>query len=180
MAIAKADPLLTLHYIPEDEWHGELRVEARHAGFCGWSSVWFNADALRQFAEALRTYPPKLEEPVTIESGYFSPSVVGTAPVETHVGISIANFPDISRCWAQVTLSEPDDEIMPHAAVISYEVEPYALMRFAEQMQAMLAHGGSAGLPPSDLGAAQPGIIRALSAIRRARPIRRLLSQRPD
>ena len=78
--------MLTLHYIPEDERHGELCVEARHAGFCGWSSVWFNADALRQFAEAVRTYPPKLEEPVRIESGYFSHSVVSTAPVETHVG----------------------------------------------------------------------------------------------
>ncbi len=78
--------MLTLHYIPEDERHGELRVEARHAGFSGRSSAWFNTDALRQFAEALRTYPPKLEEPVTIESGYFSDSAVSTAPVETHVG----------------------------------------------------------------------------------------------
>ena len=167
MAIAKADPLLTLHYIPEDEWHGELRVEARHAGFCGWSSVWFNADALRQFAEALRTYPPELEEPVQIKSGYFSDSVVSFAPVETHVGISIAQTGSKGRCWAQVTLSEPDDEIMPHAAVISFFVEPYALMRFADQIQAMLANGGGAGLPAWDQGAAQAGIITAREKIQR-------------
>ena len=172
--------MLTLHYIPEDERHGELRVEARHAGFSGRSSAWFNTDTLQQFAEALQSYPPKLEEPVQLKGGYFSDSVVSTAPVETHVGISIAQFGSKGRCWAQVMLSEPDDEIMPHTAVISFIVEDCALMRFADQIQAMLAHGGSAGLPPSDLGAAQPGIIRALSAIRRARPIRRLLSQRPD
>ena len=159
--------MLTLHYIPEDEWHGELRVEARHAGFSGKSSAWFNADALRQFAEALRSYPPKLEEPVQIKAGYFSDGVVSFVPVETHVGISIAQFGSKGRCWAQVTLCEPDDEIMPQAAVISFTVETYALMRFADQIQAMLAPGGSAGLPSSDLGVAQPCIITARKKIQR-------------
>jgi hypothetical protein len=167
LAIAKADTLLTLHYVPEDEWHGELRAEARHAGFSGQSSAWFNADALRQFAEALRTYPPKLEEPATLLGGRFSDSVVSTTPVKTHVGISIAQFGSRGRIWAQITLCEPDDEIMPRTGVISFYVEPYAMNRFADQIQAMLANGGSAGLPSSDPGAAQPGIITAREKIQR-------------
>jgi hypothetical protein len=166
-AIAKADPLLTLHYIPEDEWHGELHAQARHAGFSGSSSAWFNVDDLRQFSEALRTYPPKLEEPVQLQGGYFSDSVVSTVPVETHVGIRIAQFGSRGHYCAQVTLSEPDDEIMPHSAVISFLVEPYALMRFADRVNAMLANGGSAGLPASDQSATQPGNITAREKIQR-------------
>ncbi len=168
MAIAKADTLLTLHYTPEDEWHGELRAEARHAGFAGQSSAWFKSDEVRKFAEALRTYPPKLEEPVTLEGGYFSDSAATyPAPIETRVSIRIAQFGSRGRCWAHVTLSEPDDEILPHAAVISFIVEPYALMRFADQIETMLTNGGSAGLPASGSGAGHPNTLTAREKIQR-------------
>jgi hypothetical protein len=159
--------MLSLYYIPEDQWHGELRAEASHDGYSGRASAWLNADALRAFAEPLRTYPPKLEEPVELKCGYFSDSVVSAMPVETHIGISIGQFGSRGRCWAQVTLSEPDDEIMPHAAVVSFIVEPYALMRFAEQIMAMIPNGGSAGLPSSDQRTTHSGILTAREKIER-------------
>lgn len=167
MAIAKADALLILHYIPEDEWHGELRVEARHACFSGRSSAWFNADALRKFAEPLRAFPLRLDEPTKLQGGYFSDSTTGSQPVATHVGISIAQRGSRSRYCAEITLSEPDDEILPNSAVIRFFVEPYALMRFANQIEATLAIGGSAGLPAWDSGGGQPPTLTARQKIQR-------------
>ena len=87
--------------------------------------------------------------------------------METHVGISIAQRGSRGRYWAEITLSEPDDEILPHSSVIRFFVEPYALMRFADRIEAMLATGGSAGLPASDSGGAQPLTFTARQKIQR-------------
>jgi hypothetical protein len=162
--------LLTLHYILEDEWHGELQVEARYAGFSGHASAWFNADAMRKFAEPLRAFPPKLDKPTKLQGGYFSDSTTGSQPLETHVGISIAQRGSRGRYCAEITLFEPDDEILPHSAVIRFFVEPYALVRFAHQIDAMLATGGSAGLPASDSGGEQLRTLTARKKIQRPYP----------
>ncbi len=159
--------MLTLHYIPEDEWHGELRVEARHAGFWGRASAWFNADALRQFVAPLKAWPPAVDEPIKLQGGYFSDSTTSSAPVETCVGITIGRRGANARYWVEVQLSEPDDEILPQSATARFFAEPYALMRFADQIEAMLASGGSAGLAASIGGAGQPGTLTARQKIQR-------------
>ena len=159
--------MLTLHYIPEDEWHGELRVEARHAGFSAHASAWFSADALKKFAAPLRNFRPSLEQSIKLEGGYFSDSTTSSRPVETHVAITIAQRGDKGRYWADILLTEPDEDILHHSAQLRFYVEPYALMRFADQIEAMLTTGGSAGLPASEHGAGQPGTLIARQKIRR-------------
>jgi hypothetical protein len=159
--------MMTLHYTPEDEWHGELRVEARHAGFSAKAEAWFNAEELRQFAAALKTWPPALDEPVKLQGGYFSDSTTSSAPVETRVGIKIEQRGSRGRYWVEAELTEPNDEILPQTATVRFFAEPYALMRFADQIEAMLAGGGSAGLVASTGGAEQPGIMTARQKIQR-------------
>ena len=122
---------------------------------------------MRKFAEPLRAFPPQLGEPTKLQGGYFSDSTTGSQPVETHVGISIAQRGSGGRYWAEIILSEPDDEMLPHSTVICFFVEPYALMRFADQIAAMLATGGSAGLPASGNGEGQAGTLTVRQKIQR-------------
>ena len=165
LAIAKADPLLTLHYFPEDEWHGELHAEARHASFSGKASAWFNAEALRQFVAPLRTFPPQLAEPISLRGGYFSDSTISGSPVETHVGIRIGQRGSKGRYWLEAQLADQDTEALPQSATIGFFVEPYALMRFAGEVDAMLESGGSVALPGS--GRSDPDIVRAPCPVER-------------
>lgn len=161
LATVKADALLTLHYIPEDEWHGELQVEARHAGFSGKASAWFNAEALLEFAGPLQSFPPKLDEPVTLEGGYFSDSTTSAAPVETHVGLRIVQLSPSGRYRVEAQLAEPCDQILPQSATICFQVEPYALMRFSGELKAMIASGGSVTLPASGGSEVDRGLVHA-------------------
>lgn len=138
--------MLTLHYIPEDEWHGELHVEARHAAFSGKASAWFNAAALRQFVAPLRTWPPALAEPVKLQGGYFSDSTVSYVPVETRVGVTIGQRGSKGRYWVEALLAEADDEVLPQSATVRFIAEPAALMRFANEVGAMLDSGGTVTL----------------------------------
>jgi hypothetical protein len=159
--------VLTLHYIPEDEWHGELRVEARHAGFSGRASAWFNADALRQFVAPLHRWPPELKEPVKLQGGYFSDSTTSSAPIETHIGIAIVQRGSRGRYSVEAHLTEPDDEILPQSTTVRFLVEPAALLRFAGEVDAILECGGTVTLPASDSNDPCPDIMRAPCAIER-------------
>lgn len=165
LVIAKADPLLTLHYFPEDEWHGELHAEVRHASFSGKSSAWFNAEALRQFVVPLRTFPLQLEEPISLRGGYFSDSATSNAPVETHVGIRIGRRGSKGRYWLEAQLADQDADILLQSATIGFHVEPYALMRFADEVEVMLDSGGSVTLPESGRG--DQDIVRAPCPVER-------------
>jgi hypothetical protein len=138
-----------LTYWPEDDCHGELIAEARHAAFAGRASGWLNADILRQFALPLRDWPPALGQPVTIQGGYYSASTTGSAPVETHVAITIAQRGSLGRYWLEAALTEPDYEVLPQSATVRFAVEPAALLSFAGEVTAMLDAGGSAILPTS-------------------------------
>jgi hypothetical protein len=153
--------LLTLTYIPEDEWHGELHVAARYASFSGKASAWFNADALLAFAEPLKSFPPKLEEPVTLNGGYFSDSTTSAAPVETHVGLRIEQLSPSGRYRVTAQLAEPSDDILPQSAAICFQVETYALMRFSEELKAIIASGGSVTLPASGGSEVDSGLFNA-------------------
>ncbi len=161
------DPVMSLTYFPEDAWHGELRVEANHAGFSGKADAWFNADALRQFIEPLKAWPPKLDVPVTLQSGYFSESTTSSEPVETHVRISIGQRGGKGRHWVEALLTEPDDEILPQSAIVRFFVEPAALVRFADDVEAMLASGGTVTLLASGGGTADPATVTLPCAITR-------------
>lgn len=159
--------MLTLHYIPEDQWHGELRVEACHAGFSGKASAWFNADALRHCVGPLKSWPPALAEPVRLQGGYFSDSTVSSAPVETHVGITIGQRGSRGHYWVEAELAEPDDEIVPQSASVRFFAEPAALMRFANDVEAMLATGGRVTLLASGGSDPDPDIVTAPCPIER-------------
>lgn len=158
--------MLTLRYFPEDERHGELRVEAGHVGFSGKASAWFNADALRQFAQPLRAWPPAVEAPVKLQGGYFSDSTTSSTPVETLVDIGVQQIGKNGRYRVRALLAEPDDEILPQSATVCFFVEPVALMRFATQVEIMLASGGSVTLPASG-GDTSPDTATAPCAIER-------------
>lgn len=153
--------MLRLTYWPEDEWHGELIVEARHAGFSGKASAWFDSAALRRFAEPLRCWPPVADGSAALRGGYFSDSTTGSQPVETHVGITITQRGSRGRYWLEARLSEPDEEIQPQAATLCFPVEPAALLRFAGAIEALAAAGGEACLPASGGSDPDPDLFHA-------------------
>ncbi|MEY4952715.1 MAG: hypothetical protein RL299_1139 [Pseudomonadota bacterium] len=138
--------MLTISYLPDDEWHGELLAEARHAGFAGRAFAWFNTDDLRRFVAPLRQWPPAPDEPTRLQGGYFSKHNPTGTPVETHVDLTIA-WSRSQRCYrVEARLSEPGEQTLPQATVIRFPVEPAELGRFADAVEAMLVAGGSATL----------------------------------
>jgi hypothetical protein len=159
--------LLKLTYIPEDELHGELRAEATHAGFSGKASAWFDADTLRQFVALLHQWPPVLEVPVKLRGGYFSDSTTSSEPVETHIGIAIAQRGSRGRYWVEAELADPDAEILPQSATIRFLAEPAALLRFASEMVSILDSGGTVNLPASGSSAPEVDMVKAIYPIER-------------
>lgn len=101
-----------------------------------------------------------------MQSGYFSDSTSSSAPIETHVGISIGQRGSKGRYWVEANLAEPDDEILPQSATVRFFAEPYALMRFAGEFEAILESGGTVSLPESG-GDADPAVATEPCAIER-------------
>lgn len=157
--------MLALTYIPEDEWHGELRVKAAHAGFSGMASAWFNRADISRFAAELRALAHGQAEVAELKGGYFSDSVTGSAPVETHVGIRIARRP--TRFVAAVALADPDDAIRPQTASLELEIAWAALFRAADAIEAMVEAGGTADLKVAPDSMAGPDRFKARHRIRR-------------
>lgn len=157
--------MLTLTYIPEDDWHGELRVEASHAGFSGRAAAWFNREDIRKFAADLRALFNDHVSEATLKGGYFSDSTTSSAPVETHVGIHVARQ-DL-RHVAVVELADPGDDILPQRAFLQYRMEWAALLMNADLIDAVLAEGGRADLKVTRDHAAEPDIVKARYPIQR-------------
>lgn len=134
--------MLTLTYIPDDEWHGELCVEASHAGFSGKASAWFNRQDIGSFAADLRALSSGRASVAELTGGYFSDSTTSSKPVETHVGIRIAR--QGIRLVANVELAEPGDAIVQQRAQLRFNVEWAALDSHADAIEAMLEAGGTA------------------------------------
>ncbi len=101
-----------------------------------------------------------------MQGGYFSDSTSSSAPIETHVGISIGQRGSKGRYWVEANLAEPDDEILPQSATVRFFVEPVALMRFAGEVEAILESGGTVRLPASGCDP-DPDIVTAPCSIQR-------------
>jgi hypothetical protein len=151
--------LLTLTYIPEDEWHGELRVEASHAGFSGKASAWFNREDIRTFAVDLRALFNDPMREAALKGGYFSDSTTSSAPVETHVGIHVAR--QNLRHVAMVELADPGNDILPQRTFLQFRMEWAALLMNADLIDAMLAEGSRADLKVTRDHAAEQDIFKA-------------------
>lgn len=136
--------MLQLTYWPEDDWHGELQIAARHAGFAGKASAWFNRAEISQFAAELRALANGEVAAAALRGGYFSDSTTSSTPVETHVGISVARQP--VRFIASVELADPGDAIQPQSARLQLEIAWAALFWAADAIEAMLEIGGTAEL----------------------------------
>jgi hypothetical protein len=101
--------VLLLRYLPEDEWHGELQVEARHSGYSGKAGAYFNRDDIRNFAADLRALAVNGVMQAELKGGYFSDSNTSSMPVETHVGIHVARKP--TKFIASIHLADPGDAV---------------------------------------------------------------------
>jgi hypothetical protein len=157
--------MLALTYIPEDEWHGELRVEAAHAGFSGKASAWFNREDIRKFAADLRALANDHVAAAELKGGCFSDSTTSSTPVETHVGIRVARKK--LRHVATVELADQCDAILPQRAVLQFHIEWAAHYWNANAIDALLEAGGTAQLKVSRNPAADPEVVKARHPIKR-------------
>lgn len=162
---ARNEPLLALTYIPEDEWHGELRIEASHAGFSGKASAWFNREDIRKFAAELRALANGGVSEAVLKGGYFSNSTTSSVPVETNIGIQIVRH-NIKHL-ALVELADPDDDILPQRAVLRFYIEWAALYANAELIEAMVDATGRAELKVARSIFADPASVKMRYPIRR-------------
>lgn len=162
---AKNEPLLALTYIPEDEWHGELSVEASHAGFSGKASAWFNREDIRKFAADLRTLANGGVSEAVLKGGYFPDSTTSSVPVETHIGIRVVRQ-NIMHV-AEVELTDPDDDILRQRASLRLHIEWAALYANADLIEAMLDAAGRAELKVARSIFADPGSVKMRYPIQR-------------
>jgi hypothetical protein len=130
--------MLRLTYAPDDVWHGELTVEARSSGFSGKASAWFNAEALRSFKEQILVHPSRTAPAAMLKGGYFADSTHNAIPVETHVSIIISTHGARGLVFVDVYLADQDTLTLPQSAGIKFLVEPAALHRFANGLDALL------------------------------------------
>ena len=157
--------MLKLAYIPEDRWHGELRVEAAHAGFSGQASAWFNVKDLRTFATDVRALAHNQTEETVLKGAYFSGSTASSWPVETHIGISIARHP--TRFIAAVELAGPENALQSQSARLQIAIEWAALFSAADSIEFILEYGGVASLDVTHCGGDHPALVRAPFPIQR-------------
>jgi len=85
-------PQLTVRYIPDDQYIGELKVTVDSRGYCGTGVAWFDKEDLKQrFVTALRAYPLSAASLPSIESGYLSKTYPKTLD-QCHVRISVRPY----------------------------------------------------------------------------------------
>lgn len=160
--------MLQLHYLPEDEWHGELQVEARFAGYSGKAAAYFNREDIRKFAADLRALGDGGIVAAEFKGGYFSDSTTTVAPVETHVGIHVARKP--TKFIASIDLADPGDAIQPQSARLQMEIAWAALYYAADAIDAMLIEGGTAELKVAQDRVIDPAFFKARHRIQRPLP----------
>lgn len=157
--------MLRLTYWPEDDWHGELTVMARNAGFSGSASAWFNRAEIGRFASDLRKLAQGHEAAAELRGGYFSDSTTSSRPVETHVGIRVARQP--VRFIAAVELADPGDAVQPQSVCLRLEMAWAALFHAADAIEAMLETVGTADLKVVLDSGAGPAVFAAREPVQR-------------
>ncbi|WP_226018961.1 hypothetical protein [Novosphingobium sp. FKTRR1] len=60
---------ITISYLADDEWDGELTVTVSADGFAGVGSAWFSKLELLDFAQAITAYPLSAAMPHSISGG---------------------------------------------------------------------------------------------------------------
>lgn len=160
--------MLQLRYLPEDEWHGELQVEARQSGYSGKAGAYFNRDDIRNFAVDLRALAVNGVMQAELKGGYFSDSTTSSMPVETHVGIHVARKP--TKFIASVHLADSGDAIQQQSVHLQMEMTWASLYYAADAIDAMLIKGGTAAFKVVQDRAADPALYRARHRIARPYP----------
>lgn len=160
--------MLKLRYLPEDQWHGELQVEACYDGYSGKAGAYFNRKDIRKFALDLRALAERQAAQAELKGGYFSDSTISSIPVETHVGIHIARRP--TKFIASVHLADPGDAIQPQSAHVQMEIDWAALFYAADAIDSMLIEGGTAEFKVVHDRAVDPAMYRARHRIARPYP----------
>ncbi len=157
--------MLRLTYWPEDDWHGELTVTARSAGFSGTASAWFNRAEIGRFAAALRALANGEEAAAELRGGYFPDSTTSSRPVETHVGIRVARLP--VRFIAAIELADPGDAAQPQSVSLRLEIAWAALFHAADAIEAILEKGGTADLKVAQDHGADLAVFTARQPVQR-------------
>lgn len=135
-----------LTFQPENEWIGELFVEAQVRGFVARGSAWFNRSSIKEFSDRLARYPLAEDDRIELVGG------VGVSPdgIPEHVRFRLSVRPFGSRglLLVEVDLSEetilsgPADLIQ--SASLKFITTYGAVDRFRSSSGALLEGGQEA------------------------------------
>lgn len=131
---------LTLHYVPEDEWHGELTAWVVSSDYAGRSSARFTVDQLRSFCGALEAFPISPDAPASLEGGFWKEKeeVID----QLHVGLSVSPFDGLGGLVVSVRLATPiwksEGRDLLHKVVAYFRTDYPSLDRFRSSFLALI------------------------------------------
>ncbi len=130
---------ITLKYVPEDEWHGEMLASVDSAGYSGSGAAWFSIKQLRSFGVALDTFPIFADAPISLAGGFWK---ADDTIDQTHVGISISPYDRVGALVVSVQLSTPTWDgarhDMHHAVVAHLRTDYACLAGFRNSFLALI------------------------------------------
>jgi len=128
---------LTLHYAPEDEWHGRVSASVVSSDYAGRSSGWFSVDQLRAFCAALEAYPISPDAPVLL-GGFWKEEGIDQA----HIRLSVSGYDPQGGLVVAVRLAKPiwKSEVhdLHHAVVTHFRTDYPSLDRFRASLLALI------------------------------------------
>ena len=123
---------LVAEWLPEDDFHGRLRVQMSTSGFAGVGEAWFNPDEIDLFVERLLAYP--------LDDSNL-PVLRGVTDDRFSLRVSRQNTRGDLRVWARLT----DDALVFEGGISTNYND---LERFANALRAQLRGGAEeAALP---------------------------------
>jgi hypothetical protein len=134
---------LSLTYIPEDDWHGELFAEIKGGEFRGRGSAWFGADQLREFHRLIGVYPLSPGAEPKLEGGFYDEA--GDALQQCHLSVQLSPHDPLGavRVTASVSTQAPcdDDRELRQLLTSRFLVNYEDIARFRTELAAMLGSG---------------------------------------
>lgn len=135
---------------PEDEWHGEVFVQAHTALYSGRSSAWFNWSQLQDFTAVLKEYPMDKLRPPSLAGGEYT---MEGALKYAHVGVGLSPWNATGTLLVRVELRAHElyfpDGTPWQQAIVHFLTDYAALDTFRHEL-ADLKNGGKAKLVGSE------------------------------
>jgi hypothetical protein len=89
---------------PDNDGTAKLYGEVQTSHFAGSGAAWFNLSELREFCDALSSYPIRAGSPPALAGGYWGD---GGQLKDTHLAVQVVPYDNLGKLQINVQLREP-------------------------------------------------------------------------